>query len=211
MRKLFFGLFSFLLIVIGQTTLKAQVKNKYNYASQQKLLPSELGAIFMGMDIKAFSQKIKIATAEVDDKFEELSLEIPFEKRNISKLSVKFMGLTSQQKEALVKTEKVIEKGENGDMEKEVKRISASTLMAAGKLYEISIFYKEGFDLKKYVVEKYGKPDNIYKKGDEYHFFDMQWGKASADKLSWLIRFHAETRVLQLAGRIPGSEWSLSN
>ena len=31
MRKLFFGLFSFLLIVIGQTTLKAQVKNKYNY------------------------------------------------------------------------------------------------------------------------------------------------------------------------------------
>lgn len=94
-------------------------------------------------------------------------------------------------------------------MEKEVERISLPALMAAGKLYEVSIFYKEGFELKKYVVTKYGKPEDIYKKGDEYHFFDMQWVKASGDKLTWLIRFHDETKSLQLAGRIPGHEWSV--
>jgi len=211
MHKLFLGLFSFLLVIIGQNTLNAQVKNKYNYAAQQKLLPSELGAIFMGMDINAFAKKIKITAAVVDDQFEELSLEVPFEKGNISKLSVKFMGFTSEQKEALIKIEKVIEKGDYGNVEKEVKRISVPALVAAGKLYEISIFYKEGFDLKKYALDKYGKPDEMYKKGDAYHFFDMQWIKVSADNLSWLIRFHAETKVLQLAGRIPGSEWSLDN
>lgn len=194
-----------------QMPVHAQVKSKYNYVNQQKLLPAQLGAIFMGMDIKAFSQKIKLTTAEVDDSFEEFGIVIPFEKGSIKKLVVKFIGLSSEQKEALVKTEKLIEKGEYGDMEREVKRIVPGALMAAGLLYEISIFYKEGFDLKKYVVAKYGKPDAVYKKGDQYHFFDMQWGATSADKLSWLIRFHEETRVLQLAGRIPGSEWSLDN
>lgn len=211
MRTLFSRLVILLLVVIWQTPLQAQVKSKYNYASQQKLLPSELGAVFMGMDIRSFSQKIKITTAEVDDQFEELSLEIPFQKAGISKLSVKFMGISGEKKETLVKTEHIVEKGAYGDVEKDVKRVDMSALKAAGQLYEISIFYEEGFNLKKYVLAKYGKPDTEYKKGDEYHFFDMQWGKSSADKLSWLIRFHAETRVLQLAGRIPGSEWSLDN
>jgi hypothetical protein len=209
MRRLLLIILPLVSLAAIQITVHAQVSVKYNYTSQQKLLPTELGAIYMGMDLKAFSQKIKIAAAEVNDQFEELTLDIPFEKSNIKKLSVKFTGLTAEQKTALVKTEKIIEKGEYGDYEREVKHIVVPALMAAGKLYEIRIFYKEGFDLKKYVTAKYGKPDDVYKKGDDHHIFDMQWFKTSIDKLSWLIRFHEETKVLQLAGRIPGSEWSV--
>lgn len=211
MRTIFLGILTIMVLAAMQTNVYAQVKVNYNYASQQKLLPTELGTVYLGMDIKSFSQKIKIAAAEVEDRFEELSLEIPFEKGDIKKLYVKFTGLTGEQKEAMVKTEKITEKTEYGDIEKEVKRISIPALLASGKLYEVSIFYKEGFDLKKYVLAKYGKPDEVYKKEDQYHFFDMQWGKATIDKLLWLIRFHEETRSLQLAGRIPGSEWSLEN
>jgi hypothetical protein len=203
-------LLAFIALVSLSTSLQAQVKGKYNYSSQQKLLPTELGMIFMGMDLKAFAQKIKINDAEVEDRFEELTLDIPFEKGSIKKLSVKFTGLTAEQKAALVKIEKMTEKGAYGDFEREVKRISVAALVAAGKLYEIDIFYKEGFDLKKYVVTKYGKPGEEYKPGDQYHIFDMQWSKVSADKLTWLIRYHAETRSLQLAGLIPGSEWGVN-
>lgn len=198
-----------LLLITAPSVLQAQATARYNYSSQQKLIPAELGAIYLGMDLRAFSQKIKIAAAAVEDRFEELTLDIPFEKGNIKKLLVKFTGLTAEQKAALVKTEKIMEKTEYGDLEKEVKRMVMPAVRAAGKLYEISIFYKDSFDLAKYVVARYGKPGEVYKQGDQYHFFDMQWIKTSADKLSWLIRYYKETNALMLAGRIPGSEWSL--
>lgn len=208
MRNVFLGILIFTGLLTMETPVQAQAK--YNYQSQQKLLPTELGVVYMGMNLKAFSQKIKIDSAEVEDRFEELALDIPFEKGNIKKLSVKFTGLTAEQKEALVRTEKVTEKGEYGEYEREVKRISLKALVAAGKLYEIDVSYNEGFDLKKYVTTKYGKPSDVYKQGDQYHIFDMQWTKVSADKLTWLIRYHEKTKVLQLAGLVPGSEWSMN-
>lgn len=209
MRKIFLSFLAALIIMVSPITGTAQAKPKYNYASQQKLIPAELGVIFMGMDLKAFSQKIKINAAEIEGQFEELKLIIPFYKDNIEKIEVKFTGLGEEQKAKLVKTEKIIEKTEYGDLEREVKRISMPALMAAGKLYEIDIFFKETADLKKYVLAKYGKPAEVYKKGDQYHFFDMQWTKITSDKLVWLIRYYEETRALMLAGRISGSEWSV--
>ncbi|MBL7700776.1 MAG: hypothetical protein JNM14_00880 [Ferruginibacter sp.] len=211
MRNILIFFVAAFIIMALPLTGKAQVKPKYNYASQQKLIPAELGVIFMGMDIKAFSQKIKINAAEAEDRFEELKLIIPFNKNNIEKVEVKFTGLGEEQKAKLVKTEKIVEKTEYGDLEREVKRISMPALMTAGKLYEIDIFFKEGADLKKYVVAKFGKPDEVYKKGDQYHFFDMQWTKITSDKLVWLIRYYEETRALMLAGRISGSEWGLDD
>lgn len=211
MQNLFIRVLVLLVLTVPGATAHAQSGNKYNYASQQKLLPAEFGAIFMGMDIKSFSQKINISKAEADDSYEWLSLDIPFVKGGITKITVKFTGLTSEQTEAMIKTEKITEKGEFGDIEREVKRIDPAALKALGKLYEISIFYKEGFDLKNYVLTKYGKPDDTYKKGDAYHFFDMQWGKTTSDKLGWLIRYYEETRALMLAARIPGSEWDSSH
>lgn len=207
MRKIFQSFLTALIIMAMPSIVTAQAKPKYNYASQQKLIPAELGMIFMGMDMKAFSQKIKIDSAEAEARFEELTLDIPYKKGNIEKLSVKFTGLTDEQKAALVKTVKITEAD---GYEREVKRISVSAIKATGKLYEIDVFYKEGFDLKKYVLSKYGKPGDEYKKGDQYYIFDMQWTKVSTDKLTWLIRYHEETMVLQLAGLIPGSEWDVS-
>ena len=209
MRKIYSWVIPVLLLITAPSALQAQAATKYNYSSQQKLIPAELGAIYIGMDLRAFSQKIKITAAEVEDRFEELTLDIAFDKGNIKKLVVKFTGLTAEQKTTLVKTEKITEKKEYGDLEKEVKRIVMPAVMAAGKLYEISIFYKEGFDLAKYVVARYGQPTDVHKKEDQYHFFDMQWVKTSADNLSWLIRYYKETNALMLAGRIPGTEWSL--
>jgi hypothetical protein len=211
MRNIFLSFLATSVIMALPLTGKAQVKPKYNYASQQKLIPPELRAIFMGMDIKAFSQKIKINAAEVEDRFEELKLVIPFNKGNVERIEVKFTGLDEEQKIKLVKTEKITEKTEYGDLEREVKRISMPALMAAGKLYEIDIFFKETVDLKKYVLAKYGKPGEVYKKGDQYHFFDMQWTKITTDKFVWLIRYYEETRALMLAGRISGSEWSVDD
>ena len=83
MRKPFLRIFLVFILAIVQTSVHAQAAVKYNFTSQQKLLPSELGTIYMGIDLKAFSIKIKIDAAEVDDRFEELRLEIPFEKSNI--------------------------------------------------------------------------------------------------------------------------------
>lgn len=207
MQNLFIKTFVLFVLTISGETVHAQSARKYNNASQQKLLPVELGAVFMGMDIKSFSQKIDVSKAEADDSYEWLSLDIPFVKAGITRIIVKFTGLTPEQKEAIIKTEKITEKGEFGDTEREVKRANPAALKAMGALYEISIFYKEGFDLKNYVLAKYGKPDDTYKKGDAYHLFDMQWGKTSLDKLGWLIRYYEETRALMLAARVPGSEW----
>jgi len=147
MRTFFLSMLSVIAVASVQTTVHAQAAPKYNYQNQQKLLPAELGTIYMGMDLKAFSQKIKIGTAEVEDRFEELKLDIPFEKGNIKTISVKFTGLTPEQKQALVKTDTVVEKGEYGNYEREVKRLAISNIMAAGKLYEVSIVYK-GMTLK---------------------------------------------------------------
>jgi hypothetical protein len=210
MHKFFLSLLS-LIVFAPIQTVNAQSAPKYSYQSQQKLIPAELGAIYLGIDLKAFSQKIKLDKAEVDDSFEELRLDIPFEKGNIKRIIVKFIGLTPEQKQALVKTETITEKGEYGNIEREVKRLVTANITAAGKLYEVSFFYKEGYDLKKYVTEKYGKPSDVYKKGDDYHLYDMQWTKISADKLVWLIRYYEETNALMLAGRIPGSEWSVGD
>lgn len=203
------SILSILAFTLVLSVVQAQPAVKYNYAAQKKLLPAELGAVYLGMDLKAFAQKIKPDSAIANGDFEELRLELPFKKGNIEKVIVKFSGLSIEQKEALIRTVIVKEKTEYGENETEVKRINVKKLMAAGKLYEITVFYKKDYDLDKYVVTRYGKPNDVYKKGDDYHFFDKQWVKTSADKMLWLIRYNEETKSLMLAGRIDGSEWGL--
>src|SRR5690242_14537704 len=120
MRTFFLSMLLIMAVSVTPTAAIAQSTAKYNYAAQQKFIPGELGSVYLGIDLKAFSQKIKIDAAEVEDRFEELSLDIPYEKGNIKKIIVKFAGLTPEQKEALVKTETITEKGEYGNTEREV-------------------------------------------------------------------------------------------
>lgn len=187
-------------------------KSGYNYAAQQKLIPAELGAVFLGMDLKSFTQKIKLDSADIDDRFEEVRFEyIPFKKDPIETLWVKFSGLSDEQKAALSQTVTVMAKSDYNDIpyERETKRLLPFGVPAAGRLYEISLRFKEGFDLEKYAIARYGKSTDVYKKSDDYYFYDIQWVKKTADGLVWLIRYYKGTNSLKLAGRIPGSEWAL--
>lgn len=184
-------------------------KTKYNYLAQKKFIPVELGQVYLGMPFKAFAAKISLKDVEADTRFEPLELIIPYKKGNITGLTVRIHGLSAEEKAAIVKPGKVKDKNDLGEeYERETELLDATRIPAKGFVYAMYISYKPGFDLKAHVTKIFGKPADIYKKGDNGYFYDYQWTKKTTDGLTWLVRcYFEESKSLQLLGRIDGTEW----
>ncbi len=214
MRKF---LFTLTLLFLCSAVADAQTKSKFNYAAQKKFIPLELGKIYLGMPFDEFAEQIDLKKAEAGDtSYDWLSLDIPFEKGNIAGITVKIHGLTQDEKMQILFQETVKKKDNFGeDYDAQIERVKTDKIPAKGVVYAMYIFYKKDFDLKNHVVKTFGQPkaEDIYKKGDEYHFYDMQWTKKTSDGLVWLVRsFHdGNAKSLQLLGRIDGTEWGLDD
>jgi hypothetical protein len=199
-----------LLIAFCATASFAQAKPKFSYAAQKKLIPAELGQVYLGMPLKDLAARIDISKAAADDRFDWLELEIPFTKGNIASLTVRVHGLSPEEKSAMLHEVTIKKKSDEGEeYETEVKQPKpGAAIPAKGFVYSMYIGFKKEFDLKKYVNSTYG-PGEVRKKDDEYHFFDTQWTRKTTDGLTWLIRafYDGDRRSLQLLGRIDGTEW----
>lgn len=201
-------LFIALLVVFLFGTAQAQ-KPKFNYLAQKKLIPADLGQIYLGMPFKAFAAKIPLQDVEADTRFEPLELRIPYKKGNITGLTVRIHGLSEEEKAAIVWPGRITDKNDLGEeYERNADLLDASKIPAKGFVYAMYISFKDDFDLKSYVTKTYGKPGDIYKKGDNGYFYDYQWTKKTTDGLTWLVRcYFKEGKSLQLLGRIDGTEW----
>jgi hypothetical protein len=183
------------------------VKNKFSYAAQKNFIPAELGRVFLGMPLRDFAKNFDLQKSEADNRFGWLEVMVPFSKGDAEEVFFKVHGLTPEETAALIRLDKIKEKDEGGEFEREIRRLDATRIPAGGFVYEISVRYRKGFDLKSRALKMFGTTKDVYKKGDEYHIYDMQWVKKTADGLVWLIRYHEASNTLQLAGRIDGTEW----
>lgn len=199
-----------LLFGLSVSSVNAQTKAKFNYAAQKKFIPTELGRAYLGMSFKDFAKTINLQGAEADGRFQWLELEIPFDKGNAESLAVKIHGLSEEEKEILIQKRNVKRKNGTDIWEEEIKWIDVSKIPAKGFIYEIKVRFKNGFDLKSYALKMFGATKEVYKKGDEYHIYDMQWTKKTTDGLDWLVRYHEASNTLQLCGRIKETEWDIS-
>lgn len=184
-------------------------KPKFNYLAQKKFIPADLGQVYLGMPFKQFAAKISLKDVEADTRFEPLELIIPFKKGNITGLTVRIHGLSAEEKAAIVKPGKIKDKNDLGEeYERDGELLDATKVPDKGFVYAMYISFKDDFDLKSYVKKTYGKPGDIYKKGDNGYFYDYQWTRKTTDGLTWLIRcYFEESKSLQLLGRIDGTEW----
>ncbi len=202
-------------MLLSFTFAGAQAQTKFEFKAQSKFIPKELGKIYLGMPFNEFAKQIDLKTADVGDtRFDWFLLTIPFEKGNVTGLTVKVHGLTQDDKKEILRRQTVREKGDDGfEYEREVDRLIIEKIPAKGFVYAIYVDFKEDFDLKNYVIKTYGTGGDVRQPGDEYHFYDIQWTKKTADGLTWLIRsFHEnKDRTLQLLGRIDGTEWGLDD
>ena len=208
MKKFVFTLF---ILALSFSFAAAQKKTKFNYAAQKKLIPAELGKVYLGMPFDEFAKQVDLKNAEVGDtRFEWLQVTIPFEKGNVSKLTVKIHGLSQDGKKAILRRETVKKKDTNGfEYEEEIDRLIPDKIPAKGFVYAMYVDFKPNFNLKNYAIKTYGAGGEVRKADDQYHLFDIQWTKKTSDGLAWLIRsFHeGDSRSLQLLGRIDGTEW----
>jgi hypothetical protein len=161
------------------------------------------------MPFKAFAAKIPLKDVEADTRFDPLELIIPYKKGNVTGLTVRIHGLSAEEKAAIVKPGKIKDKNDLGEeYERDAELLDVSKIPAKGFVYAMYISFKNDFDLKSYVTKTFGKPGDVYKKGDNGYFYDYQWTKKTTDGLTWLVRCYFEDRKsLQLLGRIDGTEW----
>jgi hypothetical protein len=161
------------------------------------------------MSFKNFAKLIDLKKAEAAADYGWLELSIPFKKGNIIELFAKAHGVEGLDQKIFLREENVMKKSEFDESEYEtmVNRVVAEKVPASSFVYQIDIVFKEGFDLENYAIKKYGKTTDVYKEGDDFHLYDMQWSKKTIDGLVWLIRYHRSSNVLQLIGRIEGTEW----
>jgi hypothetical protein len=209
--KILRSLTSLLIALFLISTVGAQKLAKYSYAAQKKFIPVELGQIYLGMPLKALAVQVDLKAAEADDRFEPLELKVLLNKGNITDISLRIHGLSAEEKEAIVRTETIKKKSDDGfEYDTEVKRLKLDALPAKGFVYAIYIGYKKDFGLKAHLARIFG-PGEVRKKDDPYHFYDTEWTKKTPDGLVWLIRAYHEGdgRSLQLLGRIPGTEWAV--
>ncbi len=200
------GLILILFLVICFSAISQKI---FSYEKQKSFIPTELGQVYLGMSFKNFTKLVDLKKAEADARFGWLELRIPFKKGNIVELFTKVQGVEEMEQNIFLREEKVMKKSDFDESEYEtmVNRVMTEKVPAASFVYQIDIVFKKGFDLENYAVKKYGKPGDVYKPGDDYHIYDMQWSKKTTDGLVWLIRYHRSTNALQLIGRIDGTEW----
>jgi hypothetical protein len=187
----------------------AQPAPKFSYPAQKKFIPVELGQVYLGMPFKQFAGKISLKDVEADTRFEPLELRIPYKKGNVTGVAVRIHGLSAEEKAAIVKPGRVKDKNDLGEeYERDGELLDVTKIPAKGFVYAMYISFKDDFDLKSYVTKIYGKPGDVYKKGDNGYFYDYQWTKKTPDGLTWLIRcYFNEGKSLQLLGRIKDTEW----
>lgn len=194
------------LFISGTLFASAQAVAKFSYAAQKQFIPAELGRVYLGMPFREFAKNFDFKQSEADDRFGWLEVKVPFNRGNVRSLFFKVHGLSAEEMANLIRLEKITEnKGTADEYEREVKRLDASKIPAKGFVYEISLEFKENFDLKKYALSKFGKPADGG--GNAQGIYDMQWTKKTPDRLVMLIRSHENTRVLQLIGVIDKTEW----
>jgi hypothetical protein len=191
------------------SAVNAQPAPKYNYPAQKKLIPVELGQVYLGMPFRQFAAKISLKDVEADTRFEPLELIIPYKKGNITGLTVRIHGLSAEEKAAIVKPGKVKGKNDLGEeYERDVELLDAAKIPAKGVVYAMYISFKDDYDLKTWATKTFGKPGDVYKKGDNGYFYDYQWTKRTPDGLTWLVRCYFNNgKSLQLLGRIKDTEW----
>lgn len=198
-----------LLFALAASAAFAQSKSTFSYTAQKKIIPADLGQVYLGMPLKDFAARIDLSKAQVDDRFAWLELEIPFAEGNITSLAVRVHGLSMEETASILHKVKAKKKGDNGDeYEAEVKQLKPEAALTKGFVYSMYVGFKKEFDLKKYLDGLYGKGTER-EANDQYHFYDTQWVKKTPDGLVTIIRaFHKDGRSsLQLLGRIDGTEW----
>jgi hypothetical protein len=197
--------------LVAVSVLVGQTNGKYNYAAQQKFIPKDLGRVYLGMPLNDLAKAIDLTHANVDGRFDYLSIDVPFEKRNILTLTVKVSGVSAEQKRSLLREITVKMGAGNDEYENTETRLNLEKIPASAFVYAFHIGFKKEFDQKDLVLNTYGKDGEVRRSDDKYHLYDVQWTKKTSDGLTWLIRsFHEdEGRSLQLLGRIPGTEWSI--
>jgi hypothetical protein len=160
------------------------------------------------MPFADFAKKIDLKQAEVDNRFGWLEATLPYAKGNVESITFKVYGLEEDDYTKFIKkvtTGKTTDRGENYEVE--LQMFDPAKIPAKGVVYEISLRYKKGFDLKSKAVKMFGATKDVYKKSDDFHIYDMQWTKKTTDGLVWLVRYYEETNALMLAGRIDKTEW----
>jgi len=195
--------------VLLASAANAQPAPKFSYPAQKKFIPAELGQVYLGMPFKQFAAKINLKGVEANTRFEPLELRVPYKKGNVTGISVRIHGLSAEEKAAIVTPGRVKDKNDLGEeYERDGEVLDVTTIPAKGFIYAIYISFKDDFDLKSYVTKIYGKPGDVYKKGDNGYFYDYQWTRKTTDGLTWLIRcYFNEGKSLQLLGRIKDTEW----
>lgn len=196
-------------VIALSTAAYSQEEGSFSYREQKKLIPADLGEVFLGMPFAEFVRKIDIAEAEADTRFDFISLNIPFSRGSIVGLTVRVAGVERDEIEAMSRKVEVKEKDEIGEFTRMVERIDPAK--ATGFVYAFYIEFDPEFDLRSYVLKTYGDGGDVREANDPYHFYDIQWTKKTDDGLTWLIRsFHeGDGRSLQLLGRISGTEWAV--
>ncbi|MCO6509452.1 MAG: hypothetical protein J5I65_01545 [Aridibacter famidurans] len=209
--KLYRVLFAVVLVAGATQIAFSQAPAGYDYKAQKAFIPADLGEVFIGMPFREFVKKIDITDAEADTRFENIHLNIAYEKGAIDGLTVRVGGFTREQIKAMSKEVEVAVKDDLGNYTVKEERIDPSKIEGDGFVYAFYIGFKPEFDLRSWVVKTYGDDGEVRKPDDEYHFFDIQWTKRTDDGLAWLIRsFHeGDRRSLQLLGRISGTEWAV--
>ncbi len=201
-------LLAFVIGAAGQTT------EKYSYDAQKKLIPAELGKIYLGMPFKEFVKLFDFKHSNIGDmRFGHLSVMIPLNKGNVTDVHFKIHDLSEKEIAAMsyeetVKATEVVN-GETLEFDRTLRRLDPAKAIDKGVLYQIVVTYRPDFDLRSHVIKTYGNKGDVRKPDDEYHFYDIQWAPKTADGLGWLIRsFHeGDGRTLNLIGRIPNTEW----
>lgn len=182
---------------------------KYSYEKQKELIPSELGQVYLGMPFSDLVKKIDLGKAEANADYGWLDISVPFVKENVIYLYLKAHGIEYDKREEFLKEETIKRKEGEDEWEEKINRVITGKVPVGSFVYELSVKFKEGFDLRNYCLKKFGDTKDVYQPGDQFHIYDLQWVKTTGDGLGWLIRYHESSRVLQLIGRISGTEWGL--
>lgn len=197
-----------LIAIFSVMAAGAQTKNKYSYLKQKQFIPVELGKVYLGMPFDQFAKQIDLKQAEVDNRYGPLEVTLPYAKGNVESIRFKVHGLDEDDYAKIIKKVTTGKKTErNEDYEVEMRMLDTAKIPAKGIVYEISLHYKKGFNLKSQAAKMFGATKDVYKKGDPSHIYDMQWTKKTTDGLTWLIRYYEETNAIMLAGIIDKTEW----
>ena len=206
--KIKLPVYAFLITIISTTTVLSQNSQNYSYKSQKEFIHPDLGKVYLGMSLKDFTKIIDLSAADAGaNRFDFVSLQIPVNKKNISQIVIKAKGIPYELQKEIIRREDVMQPD---GYTIPVYRIDASKIPDDAFVYQISVFFNTGYDLKQYAFKTFGeKSGTHHNPADDYKFYDSQWTKKTADGLNWLIRvfYNEEPLTLQLIGRIPGTEW----